>query len=301
MRPRRALLYVPGDQERKIVKASGLAVDSVCLDLEDGVAWPNKAAARALSARLLRSLAFKAGERLVRIHSPEGPQGGMAAEDLAVVLEARPDGIVLPKVEAAWQVQWVAYRLQRAEEAHGWPPGGIRLLAILETARGLVQREAIARATPRLDALLFGAEDYTADVGARRTPDNREVLFARQAVVAAAKAYDLQALDIVYVRYKDLDGLAREAREAADWGFDGKQVIHPAQVPVVQHAFTPDEEAVDHARRVLATYRRARAQGVGVVGLDGKMVDMPMVKAARRVLARAGLTEPRDGSPGSWR
>ncbi len=288
MRPRRALLYVPGDQERKIVKAAGLEVDSVCLDLEDGVAWPRKAAARSLVARLLGDLAFRAGERLVRIHAPTGPDGGLAAQDLAAVLPARPDGIVMPKVEAAWQVQWVAYRLQQAEEAHGWPVGSLRLLAILETARGLVQRDAIARSTPRLDALVFGAEDYTADIGATRTPSNQEVLYARQAVVATAKAHDLQALDIVYIRYKDLDGLAREARQAAVWGFDGKQVIHPAQVPVVQAAFTPSDEDIAAAQQVLEAYERAKAQGLGVVGLEGKMIDMPMVKAARRVLARAG-------------
>ena len=288
MRPRRALLYVPGDQERKIVKAAGLEVDSVCLDLEDGVAWPRKAAARSLVARLLGDLAFRAGERLVRIHAPTGPDGGLAAQDLAAVLPARPDGIVMPKVEAAWQVQWVAYRLQQAEEAHGWPVGSLRLLAILETARGVVQRDAIARSTPRLDALVFGAEDYTADIGATRTPSNQEVLYARQAVVATAKAHDLQALDIVYIRYKDLDGLAREARQAAAWGFDGKQVIHPAQVPVVQAAFTPSDEDIAAAQQVLEAYERAKAQGLGVVGLEGKMIDMPMVKAARRVLARAG-------------
>ena len=288
MRPRRALLYVPGDQERKIVKAAGLEVDSVCLDLEDGVAWPRKAAARSLVARLLGDLAFRAGERLVRIHAPTGPDGGLAAQDLAAVLPARPDGIVMPKVEAAWQVQWVAYRLQQAEEAHGWPVGSLRLLAILETARGVVQRDAIARSTPRLDALVFGAEDYTADIGATRTPSNQEVLYARQAVVATAKAHDLQALDIVYIRYKDLDGLAREARQAAAWGFDGKQVIHPAQVPVVQAAFTPSDEDIAAAQKVLEAYERAKAQGLGVVGLEGKMIDMPMVKAARRVLARAG-------------
>ncbi len=288
MRPRRALLYVPGDQERKIVKATGLAVDSVCLDLEDGVAWPNKAAARALTARLLRERTFQAGERLVRIHAPSGPDGGLAAADLDAVLPARPDGIVIPKVEAPWQVQWVAYRLQQAEEAHGWPPGSVRVLAILETARGLEQRTAIARATPRLDALLFGAEDYTADIGAQRDPSNQEVLYARQAIVATAKAHDLQAIDIVYIRYKDLDGLAREAQEAARWGFDGKQVIHPAQVPVVQAAFTPSDDEIAAAQRVLDAYTRAQAQGLGVISLDGKMIDMPMVKAARRVLARAG-------------
>ncbi len=288
MRPRRALLYVPGDQERKIVKAAALEVDSVCLDLEDGVAWSNKAAARALTARLLQELTFRAGERLVRIHAPTGPDGGLAAQDLAAVLPSRPDGIVVPKVEAPWQVQWVAYQLQQAEETYGWPQGQLSLLAILETSRGLEHRTAIARSTPRLQALLFGAEDYTADIGATRTPDNREVLYARQAVVATAKAHDLQALDIVYIRYKDLEGLAREAAEAATWGYDGKQVIHPAQVPVVQEAFTPPPEAVAYARRLLAAYEAGRAQGLGVIGFEGKMIDMPMVKAARRVLARAG-------------
>ncbi|NPA06406.1 MAG: CoA ester lyase [Chloroflexi bacterium] len=291
MRRRRALLYVPGDQERKIRKAAGLDVDSVCLDLEDGVRLEQKAVARATVARVAPDLDFGTTELLVRINPPTRENTALAESDLTAVLPIRPAGIVVPKVEAPWQLHWVAYRVQQAEETLDLPPGSIRLLAILETARGVENRSAIAQATPRLDALIFGAEDFTADIGAQRSPSNTEVLFARQAVLLTAKAYGLQALDIVYIRYRDLEGLAREAREAAAWGFDGKQVIHPAQVPVVQEAFTPSPDEVAAARRVLEAYRRARQRGEGVIGLDGRMIDRPMVEAARRVLHRAGLED----------
>ncbi len=291
MRRRRALLYVPGDQERKLRKAAGLEVDSVCLDLEDGVRLEQKAVARATVARVLPELDFGATEVLVRINPPTREDTTLAEADLAAVLPARPAGIVIPKVEAPWQLHWVAYRVQQAEEALGLRPGTLRLLAILETARGVENRRAIAQATPRLDALLFGAEDFTADIGTQRSPANTEVLFARQAVLLTAKAHGLQALDIVYIRYRDLEGLAREAREAAAWGFDGKQVIHPAQVPVVQEAFTPSPDEVAAAQRVLEAYRQARQRGEGVIGLDGRMIDRPMVEAARRVLRRAGLED----------
>ncbi|NPA26178.1 MAG: CoA ester lyase, partial [Chloroflexi bacterium] len=288
MRRRRALLYVPADQERKIRKAAGLEVDSVCLDLEDGVRLERKAAARATLRQIWPELDWGPTEVLVRINAPTRENLHAAEEDLHAVLPLRPSGIVIPKVEAPWQLHWVAYRVQRAEEAMGLPTGAIRLLAILETARGVEARRDIARATSRLDALLFGAEDLAADLGAQRSPDNTEVLFARQAVLLTAKAHGLQALDLVYIQYRDLEGLEREAREAAQWGFDGKQVIHPAQVPVVQAAFTPTPEAIEAARRVLEAYRQAQAQGLGVIGLDGRMIDRPMLEAARRVLRRAG-------------
>ncbi|HID85190.1 MAG TPA: CoA ester lyase [Anaerolineaceae bacterium] len=284
MRARRALLYVPGSDQRKLEKAAGLEVDSVCMDLEDGVALGQKAAARAMVAQALRALDFGRTERVVRINAVGS---GLETDDLAAVLPARPDTIMVPKVEQADQLRWVDEQLARAEAAHGWPQGSTALLALIETARGVVNLAAIAQATPRLQALGFGAEDLMADIGGKRTASNREVVFPRSQMALVAAAFGLQAIDMVYVRYKDLEGLRSETEEAAVLGYQGKQVIHPAQVPVVQQVFTPSAEEIAYAQKVLAAMKAAEARGEGVIGLEGKMIDMPMIRAAQRVLARA--------------
>lgn len=275
-RSRRALLYVPGDDRRKIEKAAGLNVDSVCLDLEDGVALNRKSEARATVAAALSALSFGRSERLVRLN-PIG--SGLEADDLAAALAAAPDALVIPKVESAEQLQWVSSRL---------PTGSpLRLLAMIETARGLVNLNTIAAADLRLDALIFGAEDYAASVGATRTPEGREVLYARSAVVAYAAALGLQAIDMVFVDFRDGEGLAREAAEGAQLGYSGKQAIHPDQIGPIHAAFTPGDDEIARARRIVEADAAHQAEGTGAFALDGKMVDMPIVRAARLVLAKA--------------
>jgi len=283
-RLRRALLYMPGDSRRKIEKALTLNVDSICMDLEDGVALSQKAAARVTIRQALAELDFGRSEKLVRIN-PVG--SGWEADDLAETLGGRPDGVVLPKVEGAEAVAWLDAQLTAAEAAHGWPAGEIGLIAMIETARGVVNLKAICEATPRLRALIFGAEDLASDIGATRTAEAAEVFYARSAMVMHAAAYGLQAIDMVYVNYADDDGLGREATAAARLGYSGKQAIHPKQVAVIQAAFAPTPEAIARARRVLEAAEAAKAEGLGAFALDGKMVDAPVVKAAENVLAKA--------------
>jgi citrate lyase beta subunit len=211
----------------------------------------------------------------------------LEAEDLAAVLPHRPDGIVIPKVERGEQVAWVSEQIAAAERAHGWPPGSIRLIAIIESALGVVNLREIAEGHPRLDALVFGAEDFAANVGATRTRAGWEVFYARSAVVTHAAAFGLQAIDMVYVNYKDTVNLKIEALQGAQMGFSGKQIIHPNQVAPVQEAFTPKEEEIAYARRVVEAFEAAQSEGAGAFGLDGVMIDMPLVKAARNVLERA--------------
>ena len=286
MRPRRALLYVPGTSMKMMTKAAGLEVDSVCLDLEDAVALGQKEEARALVAQALAELDFGRTERCVRINEAGSD---LARADLEAILPLHPDAIILPKVDSPDALLWADEMLLEAETRHGWPIGGIALIALIETAMGVVRLADIAASTPRLQALAFGAEDLMADVGGKRTSSNREVAYPRSAVAITAAAFGLQALDQVFVTYKDLDGFRAEAEEAAILGYQGKQVIHPAQAQVAQEVFTPSEEEIAHAQRVLEAMREAEARGEGVFALDGKMVDGPMIKAARRVLARAGL------------
>lgn len=284
MRARRALLYMPGDDERKIRKAATLDVDCVCLDMEDGVALSRKDEARRLIPAMLRELDFGRAERLVRIN-PVG--SGLEVDDLRAGLEVRPDGIVIPKVENGEAIRWASSEITAAEQTKGWPVGEIAVIVLVETAKGVVNLRDIADSGPRLQALIFGAEDLAGDIGAVRTPDAWEVFYARSALVTHAAAFDLQAIDMVYIDYKDTKGLARESAEAARMGYSGKQVIHPNQIAPVQAAFTPDDAAIAHARRVMNAMAEHQEAGKGAFALDGKMIDMPLVKAAEQVLARA--------------
>jgi citrate lyase beta subunit len=284
MRARRALLYMPGDDMHKIRKAATLGVDCVCLDMEDGVAQNRKADARKTIVEALGSLNFGGSERLARIN-PVG--SGLEEDDLLAVLPSRPDGIVVPKVEQAGQVRWVCAQIEKAEGLSKLERESIGLIVIIETARGIVNLAQIASADPRLKALIFGAEDFAGDMGAVRTPEAWEVFYARSAVVTHAAAFDLQAIDMVYVDFKDMEGLRQEARRAVQMGFAGKQIIHPNQVVPVQQAFTPSDEEIRHAQRIMDAFAEHQQAGRGAFALDGKMIDAPILKTAQRVLARA--------------
>jgi citrate lyase beta subunit len=274
---------MPGDDWKKINKALTFGVDSICMDMEDGVAFNHKAQARAPIARALQELDFGSSEKLVRINSVGS---GFEAEDLDAVIHFRPDGIVLPTCERRDQVQWVSERIEAAELAHGWGLNSVRMLVGVETATGILNLNEIA-ADPRLDAVIFGAEDFAASVGATRTRGALEVLYARSAVIIACAAHDLQAIDMVAVDFRDTVNLKVEAAQGAAMGFSGKQIIHPAQVEPVQSAFTPDDEAIAYARRLVESFEAHQAEGAGAFALDGKMIDMPLVKNAWRVLERA--------------
>lgn len=288
MHSRRALLYVPGDDRHKIEKALTLNVDCICMDMEDGVAPSRKLEARASILAALHELDFGQAEKLVRIN-PVG--SGLEADELAAVLPARPDGIVIPKVENAGQVAWVSEQIESVELAHGWPLNSIRLVVDVETARGILNLNEIA-SQPRLDAIIFGAEDFAADIGAMRTPEAWEVFHARSAIVIAAAAYGLQAIDMVSIDFKDIEKLRAESRFGAQLGYSGKQVIHPNQVAPVQEAFSPDQAAIEHAQRIVASFEASLKEGKGAYALDGnKMIDMPLVKAARAVLLRANAAK----------
>jgi len=276
---------MPGDDLRKIRKATMLDVDCVCMDMEDGVALNRKAEARQTIAEALQRLDFGRAERLARINAIGS---GFEADDLAAVLPAHPDGIVIPKMESAEQIRWVSQLIANQEAQNSWPAGGICLLVVVETARGIVNLAQIAAADPRLQAIIFGAEDFAGDIGATRTAEAWEVFYARSAVVTHAAAFGRQAIDMVYIDFNDLAGLQREALEGARMAFAGKQVIHPNQVAPVQQAFTPGDEAIAYARRVIQAFEENQQAGKGAFALDGKMIDAPILKAAERVIALAG-------------
>ncbi len=289
MRSRRAILYMPGDNWKMITKAITLGVDSICMDMEDGAAVNKKAEARQTIAKALQELDFGESEKLARINSVGS---GWEKDDIEAVLPYHPDGIVIPKVESYEQVEWASKIIEEAELKYGWKVNSIRILIGVETAKGILNLKEIA-SHPRLDAIIFGGEDFAASIGAKRTKEAVELLYARQAVIVACAANDLQAIDIVTIDYKDEENLKREAEFGAQLGFSGKQIIHPIQVSIVQKAFTPSEEEIAYAKRIVETFEASQKEGRGAYSLDGKMIDMPLLKHAQKVLARAKPTADR--------
>lgn len=285
-RIRRAMLFMPGDSYKKIEKGTTLGVDAIIMDLEDGVAFTQKEEARRVIREETPALDFGRSEKLIRINPVDS---GLEVDDLRGTLAARPDGYVIPKVESADQVAWVSDWLLQAEEQHQWEPGAISLFALIETARGLVNLREIAQASPRLAGLMFGAEDFASSIGAVRTPPGMEVFYARSAVVTHAKAAGLQAIDSPYVDIHNLDGLRAETHQIMQMGYDGKLAIHPRHIPIIEEVFTPPADAIERARALITAHDEHQQGGTGVFTFEGRMIDMPMIKAAEQVLARAGI------------
>jgi citrate lyase beta subunit len=284
MHSRRALLYMPGDDRRKIEKSTTLGVDCICMDMEDGVAITRKVEARAVIAQAMKDLDFGSSERCIRINSIGSE---LEAYDLVAALAAHPDAIVVPKIESAEQVKWVTERIEAFEQSSNLHSGSIRLLVGVETAKGILNLKEIAESDRRLEAIIFGAEDFAASIGAKRTKDATEVLYARQAVVTACAANDLQAIDMVFIDFRDNEGLRVEAEQGAGFGFSGKQIIHPNQVAIVQEAYAPSADAIEYAMRIVESFETSQREGKGAYALDGKMIDMPLLKNAQKVLDRA--------------
>jgi citrate lyase beta subunit len=262
---------MPGDNWKMITKSITLGVDCVCMDMKDGTALSKKAEARVTIARALQELDFGTSEKLARINSVGS---GWEKDDIHAVLPYHPDGIVIPKVESFEQVEWASQIIEAAELKYGWQVKSIRILIGVETAKGILNLKEIA-SHPRLDAIIFGGEDFAASIGATRSKDAIELLYARQAVVVACAANDLQAIDIVTVDYRDIESLRAESELGARLGYSGKQIIHPAQVEPVQTAFTPGDEAVMYARRIAETFEASQKEGKGAYSLVGQLIDMP--------------------------
>jgi len=252
--------------------------------MEDGTAANKKAEARAVIAQAMKELDFGTSERCIRINSIGS---GFEKDDLTSALGAQPDCIVVPKIESAEQVRWVSDQIESYELSNKSNIGSIRLLIGVETAKGILNLKEIAGADKRLEAIIFGGEDFAASIGAVRTKLATELLYARQATVTACAAYDLQALDIVFIDFKDSEGLRIEAEEGSGFGFSGKQIIHPNQVQVTQEAFTPSADAITYAKRVVESFEASQSEGKGAYALDGRMIDMPLLKNAQKVLERA--------------
>jgi citrate lyase subunit beta/citryl-CoA lyase len=277
---RRSVLFAPGDQRDKLRKAPESGADVVVFDLEDAVAPGRKEAAREAVNEVLRDIDPDC-ELCVRVN----PAGIAADDDLRAILTGKPhlDSVMLPKVSDADDVETLA-RLLAEHDAD------LPVLALVESAAGVLQADAIATADDT-DALLFGAEDFAADLGATRTEEGTEVLYARQRVVTAASAAGVDAIDTLYTDFEDTEGLREDTKRTVEMGYDGRMTIHPRQVAVVNDAFTPSEKEIAWAERVLAARKAADTEEKGVFSVDGEMIDAPLVAQAERILARADAAD----------
>jgi len=273
---RRSVLFSPGDKPDLMRKAAMGDADVVVFDLEDAVAPADKRDARDAVCEVLADLEADC-EITVRVN----PIGLGAMTDLEAILEGpRPDSVMVPKTEDATDIQRVQARLAEIDVS-------CPVLALIESAAGVLRADEIAT-VDATDALLFGAEDLAADIGATRTSEGTEVLYARERTVIAASAAGIDAIDIVYTDYGDTDGLREETAFARQLGYDGKMAIHPDQVPVINDAFTPSDDDIEWAERVLAARDRSET---GVFEVDGEMIDAPLIAQAERILERADEAE----------
>jgi citrate lyase subunit beta / citryl-CoA lyase len=285
----RSLLFVPGDSDKKLAKALLCGADALIVDLEDSVSAECKQEARATTLAFLRQFGQRP-ERPRLFVRVNGLATGLIDADLEVVA-GRPDGIVLPKAEGGAAIVHLAAKLAVREALHDLPDGHVRILALTtETAKALFLAGTYAGASARLVGLTWGAEDLSAELGAEANRDvQRNFLdpyrLARSLCLAAAAAAEVQAIDTVYVDFRNQEGLRREADEARRDGFSAKMAIHPAQVDVINAVFTPSAEAIARAKAIVAAF--AGEPNAGVVGIDGVMYDRPHLVRARQVLARA--------------
>jgi citrate lyase subunit beta / citryl-CoA lyase len=292
LRARRSLHFVPAARARMLEKALASAADGLILDLEDSVPEDHKESARAEVARWLGAYDFGAKERIVRINALDTPH---ARADLAATLPLRPDAYMVPKVNGPEDLASLDAELSRLEREHALADRSIALIPIAtETPQGLLRIAEIARCA-RVGALTWGAEDLSAALGARanRDADGRYLdvfRHARVMTLLAAAAAGVDPIDGVYVAIRDLEGLRREALDAAQQGFAGKMSLHPDQIPVLNAAFSPSAEEIAESRALLDAFEQERGSGRLAFGFRGRMVDAPHLARARRILARAPQT-----------
>ena len=277
----RSLLFVPGNRANMLQKATGSVPDAFIPDLEDSVPNDEKAEARNVTASHLEQLA-QTGRRVIpRVNSLET---GLLEEDLAAVVGPHVYGVSVGKISTPADVAAVEGVLENLEARVGLRAGHVKLVPWIETALAIVKAYEICTASPRIVGVAFGAEDLTHDMEIERREDDAEVGYARNVMCVAARAAGVLALDTPYFGFRDPEGLKRNAQASRGIGFKGKFAIHPAQVDLINVAFSPSDAEVAHARRVVAAFEEAERQGRGSTSLDGQVVDVPVVKRARALL-----------------
>ncbi|SCZ78679.1 HpcH/HpaI aldolase/citrate lyase family protein [Acidaminobacter hydrogenoformans] len=282
---KRTSLYVSGSSPANMNQAIFYNEDCIVYDLEDSVPLTEKDAARLLVYNTVRFHRPKDKYVLIRVN---GIYSEFFDEDLEASVRARPDALRIPKVESAEEVRLVSKRISEIEAQAGIEAGSIRIWCNIESYLGVLRAEEIAKADSRVGALSLGAEDYTASVKATRTKKGMEIFFARNAVLLACRSAGIDALDAVYSDINDDEGLREDTALTKNLGFDGKTVVHPRQIDIVNAFFTPSQKEIQQALRILAVVDEGIKMNKGAVTLDGSMIDKPMELRARTVLAQAG-------------
>ncbi len=284
----RSIVFVPGNRANMLERALGFSADIIMVDLEDSVPLGEKAAACELATEWVPRLAEAGKQVMVRVNALET---GLAAGELSAVVSADLSGISIGKGNTPWDVQQVDKLLAPLESRIGIETGNIKVIPWIETAMSIVHVYEMARASQRTVGIAFGAEDYTNDMGIIRSDFGEECYFARSTVAVAARAAGVAGLDGPFVGFRDPEGLKTDAGAARRMGYTGKFAIHPAQIDAINETFSPNPEDVAYAKRVVEAWDEAEAAGRGSLSIDGRMVDVPVVKRAQNLLAQAAAIE----------
>lgn len=282
-RLRRTMMFVPGANAAMLRDAPLYGADSIMFDLEDAVSLKEKDAARTLVHFALKTFDYSAVETVVRINGLDT----VGKQDIEAVVLAGVNVIRLPKTETAQDIIDVDEAITLVEESNQIPIGTTKMMAAIESAEGVLNAREIAQASTRLIGIALGAEDYVTNMKTKRYPDGQELFFARNMILHAARAAGIAAIDTVYSDVNNVEGLQAETNLIKQLGFDGKSVINPRQIPLVNAIYAPTEKEIQHAKEVIWAINEAEAKGSGVISLNGKMIDKPIVERAQRVIALA--------------
>ena len=281
---RRSMLFVPGSNAAMISNTFIYKPDSIMFDLEDAVALKEKDSARILVAHALQHPLYQEIETVVRVNPLDSEFG---LNDLNAVVRAGVDVVRMPKTETAQDVVDMDLAITEIEKACGREVGSTKMLAAIESPLGITQANQIATASKRLIGIALGAEDYVRNLNTERSPEGIELLFARCSILQAARAAGIQAFDTVYSNANNEEGFLKEAALIKQLGFDGKSLVNPRQIELLHNLFAPTQKDVDQAEKIIAAAEEAERNGLGVVSLNGKMIDAPIIDRARLVLERA--------------
>jgi len=283
------MLYIPGNNPAMIQQGGIYGADSILLDLEDSVALNQKDSARFLVRNMIKAIDFYDTEVCVRINHLSTPFG---LADLKEIVPMQPSAIRYPKTESAQEVANLLQIVEKIENDHGLPHNVMTIHAMIETAMGVQNVFEIASKFNRIDAITVGGQDLTSDMNIVYTPDGAGIDFARKRIVMAAKASHIDILDTVFPDVNDEEGLRKETEYAKKIGFTGKAVINPRQIDIIHEVFTPTDEEIRKAYRIVKEFKTNSAAGIGVFAIDGKMIDAPVVHRAEYILRLAGIEVP---------
>ncbi len=280
----RSLLFVPGNRSDMLEKASTADTDILVPDMEDSVPDNEKSNARSLISEKLETLSGKNQSIVPRVNALDT---GLTFDDIHAVVNSKTYGISVGKIESSWDIKEVSKILSQIESEKSVELGSTKIIAWIESASAIVNVNSIASASDRMLGIAFGGEDFTNDMGIQRSETGIEILYPRSVVAVAAKAACITAIDTPYVNFRDNDGLEQEIKSVLPLGFKAKFAIHPGQLQSINNLFSPSEEAIEYAKKVIEVFEEAERNGSGATSLDGKMIDVPVVKRARNLLELA--------------